>query len=83
MMFGPRITITIDGPGGCVNYDAEIIRMALALVGYTVQVDNDYPIEQEAENQNMTVDQYMKWVSERNTSMPKIKMVVNNLPWGG
>lgn len=34
-------TITITGPGGIINYEAEVIRKALEDAGCTVTYEND------------------------------------------
>ena len=80
------ITINISGPGGSVNYDAEVIRMALAMVGYKFEVENNYPIEQQLKTQNYeTAEEYIEMVQAGNPDMemPTIKMNVYNAPWGG
>lgn len=35
-----NIYVTVQGPGGCINYQIEVIRAALAEKGIHVEVDN-------------------------------------------
>lgn len=82
-----QINVRITGPGGCINYEAELIKRALELLGFPVTVRNNYPIEEQARtigSKPMTVDEFMDLSSQRRPEgLDPVTITVNNCPWGG
>jgi hypothetical protein len=81
------ISINISGPGGCINYEAELIKRALEMLGFPVTVHNNYPIEEQARtigSKPMTVNEFMDAAAQRRPEiLDPVTMTVNNCPWGG
>jgi hypothetical protein len=80
------ITINVSGPGGCINYEAELIKRALEMVGFSVTLHNNYPIEEQVDtigDTPMTVAEYMDTIDAHKIELPPVTMTITNHPWGG
>jgi hypothetical protein len=82
------ITITIAGPGGVINYEAEIIRRALVAAGCTVTYNNDCA---DGDPEAM-VTEVRRRLTDANWGAPflqpgvitkEVVINVNHIPWGG
>lgn len=86
--YGPTITIT--GPGGIVNYEAEVIIAALQAAGVNVMVDNPQPSKDPAA---MVAEIYKRLTDDNwaGDEYPNLRgriekyahVVVKHIPWGG
>lgn len=77
-----QVSINIVGPGGCITYEAEIIKRALEAIGCKVEMTTSDPQEHDGCND--------AWMQERGAyyarltyQMPTVKMTVQHCPWGG
>lgn len=64
-----NITVTVSGPGGCIDNQMLIIEKALRDAGYHVKVRNEYPPKDDIIKQSDN-----KWL---------IVLNAEHLPWGG
>lgn len=72
------IEVKVSGPGGCINYEVEIIRRTLAAEGFVVDVTNSHPPS------NETIDEHVERIRKLNhAKRTKINLVANHCPWGG
>lgn len=86
-------TIIVSGPGGCINFEVEIIKRALEAYGVTVTIENDAPevtdgfIEEIARrlngdwsegNPNNLKDEYNLGAIKK-----EVHIKVDHIPWGG
>lgn len=81
-------TITITGPGGIINYEAEIIRKALVEAGCTVTYNNDSAEDNpqafvEAIHLRLTDPNWGAPFLEPGVITKEVVINVNHLPWGG
>jgi hypothetical protein len=73
-------TITVDGYGGVINFEMEMLQQALEAWGYKVIVVNQHP-------EDLPPEEMHEWCEERlyrvNKTKQPIKLVANHRPWGG
>jgi hypothetical protein len=76
--------VIVRGPGGVINYEAEIIIRALKAEGFTVEVTNECPEDHDG---NVNVERMLE--HRRNLRANDLEhkdnvvVVVDHLPWGG
>lgn len=72
------ITVTVSGPGGCINAEIELIRRMFVDNGFDVDVNNPHPPQGETISQH--VERIFAIGSPKRT---KITIIGNHCPWGG
>jgi hypothetical protein len=84
------ITITISGPGGCMEYELETIKRALIGAGINLHIINPYPWVDSPDK--MPHEEYMKKRREDLLSGQQLvdaikndrtTIIVEHMPWGG
>lgn len=78
-----NITVTVTGPGGCINTEVEIIRRALESVGCTVDVTNKYPHQFSEDPQAGYSTKTMDQIISENRCNARVSLIADHEPWGG
>ncbi len=83
------IDITISGPGGTITFETLLIKQLFEALGYTVNVDDDYPLSSRKdpnvpkETEEEFVDRVLDEIAKENKSQGYINLKTKHCPWGG
>lgn len=78
MSFKTPITVTVSGPGGCINAEIELIRRMFVDNGFEVEVNNTHPPQGE------TIAEHVERIFALEIPhRTKITIVGKHCPWGG
>lgn len=73
-----NICVTISGPGETFHREQYIIKQALLDAGYSVTVQDDYPLSPEVEANFISTP-----IDHRKSHTTHITLVADHCPWGG
>lgn len=83
------VTITISGPGLCIQFETELIKKLFSELGYKIEIKDKYPFENNKPENGDTLEEYLdrrkKHTQERkNNGTPDvIKIITDHQLWGG
>lgn len=78
------IKVTVSGPGGCINYEAETIKRALEAAGCFVDYENSHPDQRVVEEHRSTRDDdFNPLLVAPKRIKSYVKLIVEHCPWGG
>jgi hypothetical protein len=70
------VVVQVSGPGGCINYEIELIRRAMEAAGIEVVIRNSHPDPQD-------VLDTMFERAETIGNMTRVVIQAYHSPWGG
>lgn len=77
------VTITVTGPGSCINVEVELIARALIHEGFNVTVVNEFPNTLTEVQELIDRRRASVIISKEKTNGPHIRIVADHQPWGG
>lgn len=75
-----NVKVTVSGPGGCIDYEVEVIRRALEAEGLKVNVIDPHPFEPNESFAN--IDELLAHCKTLSGSIT-VDLIANHIPWGG